>query len=255
MSLPETAASEVPQTATGPSARVLLVEDDRGLRESLATVLAYQGLTIIQADSAEDARELLPEHDPELVVLDVNLPGDDGLELLRELRSQGDNRQILLLTALHQIEDRVTGLDAGADDYLAKPFALEELLARIRVMLRRASATAAVPIGGTVQQIGEVAIEPAARRVTVTGEEVALTKRQYDLLALLFNHPDHVLNRSFIHDEVWGYEEDFGSNTLEVVISNLRRKLEAGGAGRVIHTVRGVGYVARPGGGSPGQPS
>ncbi len=235
---------------------VLLVEDDQGLRESLATVLAYQGLTIVQAGSAEEAEELLGPHDPDLVVLDVNLPGIDGMELLRRLRTGGDARQVLLLTARHEVSDRVAGLDAGADDYLPKPFALDELLARVRVMLRRAgsvSATATAAPGGEVV-VGTVAVEPAARRVTVAGTEVTLTKLEYDLLELLARHVDQVMTRAVIHERVWGYDEDYASNTLEVLVSSLRRKLEGAGAERIVHTVRGVGYVVRPDGG-PGSGS
>lgn len=235
---------------------VLLVEDDQGLRESLATVLAYQGLTIVQATSAEEATDLLAEHDPDLVVLDVNLPGRSGLELLQSLRSGGDARQVLLLTARQEVADRVAGLDAGADDYLPKPFALDELLARVRVLLRRAgavpagattAATAGSAAGGGVERlaVGDVVVEVAARRVLVAGEEVSLTKLEYDLVELLARHVDQVLTRSVIHERVWGYDEEYGSNTLEVLVSSVRRKLEASGSARVIHTVRGVGYVAR----------
>lgn len=231
---------------------VLLVEDDQGLRESLATVLSYQGLTILQAASAEDGVDLLDEHDPDLLVLDVNLPGQDGLGLLRDLRQAGDARQVLLLTARHEVEDRVAGLDAGADDYLPKPFALDELLARVRALLRRAQSPAAAtpaamtPLPGPELVVGSVVVETSARRVLVTGVEVELTKLEYDLLALLASHRDQVLPRSVIHDRVWGYDEEYGSNTLEVLVSSLRRKLEGGGQPRVVHTVRGVGYVARP---------
>lgn len=236
---------------------VLLVEDDQGLRESLATVLSYKGLTVLQAPSAEDGRSLLAANDPDLLVLDVNLPGKDGLALLRELRAGGDSRQVLLLTARHEVADRVAGLDAGADDYLPKPFALDELLARVRALLRRAGDTGPGTDGGrsdasaggegmTVLAVGEVTVDTAARRVTVSGVEIELTKLEYDLLALLMSHVDQVLTRSIIHDRVWGYDEGYGSNTLEVLVSSLRRKLESNGGSRVVHTVRGVGYVARP---------
>ncbi|MEM9133639.1 MAG: response regulator transcription factor [Actinomycetota bacterium] len=236
---------------------VLLVEDDQGLRESLATVLAYQGLTIVQATSAEEATDLLAAHDPDLVVLDVNLPGRSGLELLQSLRAGGDARQVLLLTARQEVADRVAGLDAGADDYLPKPFALDELLARVRVLLRRAGTATAAPAGGAAARgpgagggerlvVGDVAVEVAARRVLVAEDEVTLTKLEYDLVELLARHIDQVLTRSVIHERVWGYDEEYGSNTLEVLVSSVRRKLEATGAARIIHTVRGVGYVARP---------
>ncbi|MEM7337434.1 MAG: response regulator transcription factor [Actinomycetota bacterium] len=237
---------------------VLLVEDDRGLRESLATVLSYEGHTILQAESAEDAAGLVAAHQPDLIVLDVNLPGQDGLGFLRDLRSTGDGRQVLLLTARHEVADRVAGLDAGADDYLPKPFALDELLARVRAMLRRVPAidsappTPAAPGGGSAESrtVGSVVVEPGARRVTVEGVEVDLTKLEYDLLDLLVTHLDQVLTRSVIHERVWGYDDDYSSNTLEVAVSSLRRKIERGAGPRVIHTVRGVGYVARvPSGG------
>ncbi len=239
-----------PDTAPNTSSQtVLLVEDDRGLRESLATVLAYQGLGIIEADDAEEALRLLGECAVDLVVLDVNLPGADGLDLLRRLRADGDDRQVLLLTARHEVADRVAGLDAGADDYLPKPFALDELLARVRVMLRRADTPTANPGGAGPSDrltVGRVTVEPGARRVLVAGVEVTLTKLEYDLFELLARHLDQVLPRAVIHERVWGYDEDTASNTLEVLMSGLRRKLEAAGAGQVIHTVRGVGYVARP---------
>jgi two-component system response regulator MprA len=238
---------------------VLLVEDDQGLRESLATVLSYQGLSIIQAGSAEDGWQLLRDHDPDVVILDVNLPGQDGLGFLRELRAGGDARQVLLLTARQEVADRVVGLDAGADDYLPKPFALDELLARVRTLLRRAEAGQPHPVatdpvtgsgaGAAAGQpigVGDVTIDRSARRVTAAGTEVELTKLEYDLLVLLAEHVDQVMTRSIIHERVWGYDEDYGSNTLEVLVSSLRRKLEGGGASRVVHTVRGVGYVARP---------
>lgn len=227
---------------------VLLVEDDRGLRESLATVLSFQGLTIIETDSAEEAEDLIDSRNPDLVVLDVNLPGRDGLDLLRRLRAGADDRQVLLLTARHEVADRVAGLDAGADDYLPKPFALDELLARVRVMLRRAETTPAEaePSGSSTDSIGPVSLERAARRVTVSGREVELTKLEYDLLELLVDHADQVMTRAIIHDRVWGHDGGYGSNTLEVLVSGLRRKLEIDGADRIVHTVRGVGYVARP---------
>ncbi|MGH1492249.1 MAG: response regulator transcription factor [Acidimicrobiales bacterium] len=249
---------------------VLLVEDDRGLRESLATVLSYQGLTILQSESAEDGLIQMAEHDPDLLVLDVNLPGQDGLHMLRQLRQSGDARQVLLLTARHEVADRVAGLDAGADDYLPKPFALDELLARVRALLRRAesivdttgsrSASAAVsgpgtslgPASTSLITVGDVTIDTSARRVNVQGGrvEVELTKLEYELLVLLASHIDQVMTRSVIQERVWGYDEEYGSNTLEVLVSSLRRKLEADGRSRVVHTVRGVGYVARPASGA-----
>lgn len=250
--VPDPTQSEIPAQT------VLLVEDDRGLRESLATVLEFHELSVLQCDSAEAAEPLVAEHDPDLVVLDVNLPGRDGLELLRDLRSRGDARQVLLLTARHEVADRVMGLDAGADDYLPKPFALDELLARVRALLRRAEALsgasrpptsdpahAATLSAGATLSVGPVSIQQAARRVAVGGAEVELTKLEYDLLVLLVEHADQVLTRDILHERVWGYDADYSSNTLEVLVSSLRRKIEINGAERVVHTVRGVGYVAR----------
>ncbi len=245
-----TAAPHQTDLPSDPTANVLLVEDDQGLRESLGTVLAFQGLGIIQAADISEARKKIETCNPELVILDVNLQGDSGLDLLREIRQRGDTRQVLLLTALHEIGDRVAGLDAGADDYLAKPFALEELLARVRVMLRRAGATATTNQTDAAT-VGQITVESSARRVTAAGTNVKLTKREFDLVDLLVRNLDQVLTRAVIHERIWGYEEQLGSNTLEVLISNVRRKLEATGAGRIIHTVRGVGYVARP----EGEPS
>lgn len=232
---------------------VLLVEDDRGLRESLATVLSYQGLNIVQAGSAEDGWPMIITHDPAIVILDVNLPGKDGFELLQDLRAGGDSRQVLLLTARHEVADRVKGLDAGADDYLPKPFALDELLARVRTLLRRAESSdgtakdqeRSTGAHSSTSSVGDVVIEHSARRVLVAGSEVELTKLEYELLTLLVDHDDQVMTRAIIHDRIWGYDEDYGSNTLEVLVSSLRRKLEVNGATRVVHTVRGVGYVAR----------
>jgi two-component system response regulator MprA len=231
---------------------VLLVEDDRGLRESLATVLSFQGLTVLQADSAEVAAELVASDDPDLVVLDINLPGQSGLDFLAQLRAAGDARQVLLLTARHEVADRVAGLDAGADDYLPKPFALDEMLARVRLLLRRATVTStATPAAAPIDPVGDsivlgpVTIDAPARRVMSAGAPVDLTKLEYDLLHLLVTNNDIVLTRSVIHQRIWGYDEEYGSNILEALVSSLRRKLEAGGTDRVVHTVRGVGYVAR----------
>ncbi len=244
---PVTVTHAVPQT-------VLLIEDDRGLRESLATVLSFQGLTVLEAESAEEAAPIIAESNPDLLVLDVNLPGQSGIDFLSGLREQGDHRQVLLLTARQEVADRVAGLDAGADDYLPKPFALDELLARVRSLLRRAEydggAVATPTSGGTSNStlsLGDVSVDQLARRVTVANNEVELTKLEYDLLHLLMSNHDIVLERSTIHERVWGYDEEYGSNTLEVLVSSLRRKIESGATERIVHTVRGVGYVARLG--------
>lgn len=225
---------------------LLIVEDDQGVRESLAMVLEYQDYDVRQAVSGEAALAMAPGELPGLVILDVNLPGIDGLETCRRLRSRGYGGKILMLTARHEVNDRVDGLDAGADDYLSKPFALEELLARIRAMLR--------PFGGTdrtrsdhVVALGDVVLDATTRQVTRSDQPVDLTKIQFDLLELLLRNAGVVLTRDVIHERIWGYPEDLGSNSLEVFVSSLRRKLEADGSPRMIQTVRGVGYVARVG--------
>lgn len=221
--------------------RVLIVEDDRGVRESLAMVLDYQGIDVLQAATGEDGLSAVADHDPAAIVLDVNLPGIDGLEVCRRLRARGDHRPILMLTARHEVADRVDGLDAGADDYLPKPFALEELLARVRSMLRRSTAGPA----SDVVTLDDLRLDRAARRVTRAGTEIELTKIEFDLLDLLLANTGIVLTRDTIHERIWGYDDDLGSNSLEVFVSNLRKKTEGDGGDRLIHTIRGVGYVAR----------
>lgn len=227
---------------------VLVVEDDRGLRESLAMVLEFQQVDVAQAATGEEGLELVERLDPAAVVLDVNLPGIDGLEVCRRLRGRGDRRPVLMLTARHEITDRVEGLDAGADDYLPKPFALEELLARVRSMLRRAGgpgaeAPAAGP--GDALILADLVVEPASRRVRRGQVSIELTKLEFDLLEVLLINADVVVGRDTLYERVWGYDADLASNTLEVCVSSLRRKIECGDRGRLIHTVRGVGYVAR----------
>lgn len=227
-----------------PGPKVLVVEDDQGVRESLCVVMEVQGYRVVGVARGEDAVPQLPEFSPDLIVLDINLPGVDGIETCRRLRAGGFGGPVLMLTARHEVADRVKGLDAGADDYLRKPFALDELLARIRALLRAfdISSDTEDPTGIT---LGDLVIDTAARRVTRGDEELSLTKIEFDLLAYLVEHQDRVLERNDIHVAVWGYDEDTSSNTLEVFISSLRKKLEARGQSRLIHTKRGVGYVAR----------
>ena len=204
-------------------------------------VLDFQGIEVIGVENGEDGLAAVDQHDPAAVVLDVNLPGIDGLEVCRRLRARGDRRPVLMLTARHEVADRVDGLDAGADDYLPKPFALEELLARVRAMLRRS--TAEPPPDALV--VDDLRLDRAARRVDRAGAAVELTKIEFDLLELLMANQGIVLTRDTIYERIWGYDEDLGSNSLEVFVSSLRRKTEAGERPRLIHTVRGVGYVVR----------
>ena len=222
---------------------VLVVEDDQGVRESLAMVLEYQDHDVVQAVTGEDGLRLVESESPDLVILDINLPGIDGIETCRLLRKRGIDTPVLMLTARQEVSDRVQGLDAGADDYLPKPFALDELLARVRSMLRRVGRSATHPT--TTLEIGDLVLDPAARTVARSGSDIELTQIEFDLLELLVANAGTVLTRDVIQERIWGYDDDLGSNSLEVFVSALRKKTEQAGGERLIHTIRGVGYVAR----------
>ena len=222
---------------------VLVVEDDQGVRESLAMVLEYQDYDVEQAVTGEDGLRLVESQSPDLVILDINLPGIDGIETCRLLRKRGIDIPVLMLTARQEVSDRVQGLDAGADDYLPKPFALDELLARVRSMLRRVGRSAAQSTAAL--EIGDLVLDPAARTVARAGAHIELTKIEFDLLELLVANTGTVLTRDIIQERIWGYDDDLGSNSLEVFVSALRKKTEQAGGERLIHTIRGVGYVAR----------
>lgn len=226
------------------SAHVLIVEDDQGVREALEVVLDVQNYRVTGVDRGEDGLRRAAVGDVDLIVLDLNLPGIDGLETCAQLRNSGFSGPILMLTARHDVADKVSGLDSGADDYLPKPFALAELLARIRALLRAFDVDVAVDDGG-VLILGDVELDPRTRRVVRGGDEIELTKIEFDLLEHLLEHKERVLDRHDIQVAVWGFDDDTSSNSLEVFISSLRKKLEAGGRSRLIHTKRGVGYVAR----------
>jgi len=242
-------ASDAPlANSTTRRPRILVVEDDQGVRESLAMVLEFQEYDIHQAETGEHGLELAAQNVPDAVILDINLPGIDGLQTCRQLRATGYTGPVLMLTARHEVSDRVAGLDAGADDYLPKPFALDELLARVRAMLRRTGAPAPTDPADPADhalRLTDLVVDPAARTVHRAGASVDLTKIEFDLLELLVANANIVLSRDVIQDRIWGYDEDFSSNSLEVFISTLRKKTEATGDARLIHTVRGVGYVAR----------
>jgi two-component system response regulator MprA len=222
--------------------RILVVDDDAAVRESLGRALRLEGYDVEMAIDGSEALERLQGNgdDPDLVVLDVLMPNVDGLEVCRTLRRTGSRLPVLMLTARDQVADRVAGLDAGADDYVVKPFALAELLARVRALLRR-SAEGAVD----VLRFGDVELDPATREVRRGGDPIELTRTEFALLELFLLNPRQVLTRSIIFERVWGYDFGFGSNSLDVYIGYLRRKTEAGGKPRLIQTIRGIGYALR----------
>ncbi len=218
--------------------RLLVVDDDQRIRDSLKRQLSYEGYQVDLAGDAAEAFRQIAEHSPELVILDVMLPGIDGLEICRRIR-QADDVPILMLTAKGTLDDKVGGLDSGADDYLVKPFQPEELLARVRALLRRRLPQSA-PL-----KFGIVTLDPSARQVWVNDKSVDLSSKEFDLLEFLMRHPRQVLTREMFYDRIWGYDFSGESNILEVYVRYLRSKLEAVGAPKYIQTVRGVGYVLR----------
>ena len=223
--------------------KILVVDDERAVRESLRRALELEGYEIeLAADGREALERLEADSQPDALVLDVLMPGVDGLEVCRRLRRAGSRLPVLMLTARDAVENRVAGLDAGADDYVTKPFALEELLARIRALLRR---TTDAEGAGEVLRFADLELDPGTREVRRGGELIELTRTEFSLLELFLRNPRQVLTRSIIFERVWGYDFGYGSNSLDVYIGYLRRKTEAGGKPRLIHTVRGVGYALR----------
>ena len=223
--------------------KILVVDDERAVRESLRRALELEGYEIALADDGNEALATLRDGEPppDVVILDVLMPGVDGLEVCRRLRADGNHVPVLMLTARDEVENRVAGLDAGADDYVTKPFALEELLARVRALLRRAGDGD----GGEVLSFGDLQLDLGTREVRRNGRLIDLTRTEFALLELFLRNPRQVLTRSIIFERVWGYDFGFASNSLDVYIGYLRRKTEAGGEPRLIHTVRGVGYALR----------
>jgi len=219
--------------------KILVVDDERAVRESLRRALALEGYDVDLAADGEEALESVRRAEPDALILDVLMPGVDGLEVSRRLRRSGSKVPILMLTARDAIENRVEGLDAGADDYVTKPFALEELLARVRALLRRTTG------GEEILRFADIELDPSMRQVTRGGEPVELTRTEFALLELFMLNPRQVLTRSVIFERVWGYDFGYASNSLDVYIGYLRRKTEAGGKPRLIQTVRGVGYGLR----------
>lgn len=225
------------------SARILIADDDRAIRDALTRALTLEGYDVVQAHDGAQALTAIEQHKPDVAVLDVMMPNVDGLTVCRVLRAERNRVPVLMLTARTETSDRVAGLDAGADDYLAKPFELEELLARIRALLRRVRGDE--PGGSDPVQLSDLRLDPTARRVWRAGREVELSKTEFDLLELLVRNQGIVLEHSTIYERIWNYDFGPDSKNLAVYISYLRRKLEGEGDSKLIHTVRGVGYTVR----------
>ena len=219
--------------------RILVVDDERAVREALGRALKLEGYEVEPASDGQEALLALARHGVDAIVLDVLMPNMDGLETCRALRRMGNSTPVLMLTARHEVDDRVAGLDAGADDYLVKPFALEELLARLRALLRRT-------IGGEGElSFADLRLDPGTHEVYRGDRRIDLTRTEFLLLELFLRNPRQVLTRDVIFDRVWGYDFGPASNSLEVYVGYLRRKTEQEGEPRLIQTVRGVGYALR----------
>jgi two-component system response regulator MprA len=222
---------------------ILVVDDEPAVRDSLRRSLTFNGYQITLASDGVEALSAISERQPDALVLDLSMPKLDGLSTCRALRASGNDLPVLVLTARDAVSDRVAGLDAGADDYLVKPFALEELLARLRALLRRTAPST----DGTSQVLtyADLSLDPATRDVRRGDRRLSLTRTEFSLLELLMRHPRIVLDRARILDDVWGFDFATTANSLEVYVGYLRRKTELDGEPRLIHTVRGVGYVLR----------
>lgn len=225
-----------------PSSKILVVEDDGAVRRAVERALTFEGYEVVTAHDGSEALAIVLNDTVDAIVLDVMMPIIDGLEACRRIRARGDTTPILILTARTEINDRVAGLDAGADDYLMKPFALEELLARLRALLRRSMGSVA-----EVMKVGDLVMDTGSREVRRGDTVLDLTKTEFDLLELLMSNAGIVIDRDTIYDRIWGYDFATSSNSLDVYIGYLRRKTEIDGAPRLIQTVRGVGYVIRGG--------
>ena len=225
----------------GDDVRILVVDDDKAVRDSLRRALVLEGYDVDLAADGAEALKSLTQASPDAMILDLQLPDIDGLEVCRRPRSLGDRTPVLMLTARDAINDRVEGLDAGADDYLVKPFNLAELFARLRALLRRRA-----PIQDSeVLRFEDLALDLSSREAKRGDRVIDLTKIEFDLLEMFLLHPRQVLTRELILDQVWGYDFDSGTNSLAVYVGYLRRKTEEGGEPRLLQTVRGVGYVLK----------
>jgi DNA-binding response OmpR family regulator len=217
---------------------VLLVDDDAAIRRAVGAGLELEGFRVVRASGGRAALAAVEAVSPAVILLDLSMPDLDGLEVLRQLRASGDDVPVCVLSARDDVDDRVRGLQAGADDYVVKPFALEEVTARLQALLRRRPATLEA-----VLSVGDIALDPRSHTALRGGRDLGLTRREFELLHLLMRHPNEVLDRARLHEEVWGYTFDPGTNIADVFVGYLRRKLEAGGEPRVLQTVRGVGFI------------
>ena len=220
---------------------VVVAEDDPSVRNAVERVLELEGYQVKTANDGNAALDLITSVKPHAVVMDVMMPFADGLTVTRELRHRGNRTPILLLTARHEVGDRVAGLDAGADDYLVKPFAVDELLARVRALLRRYES----PTTSTVMSLGDLTMDTSKREVKRGNKVLDLTKTEFDLLHILLEQQDIVLSREYLYEHIWGFNFETNSKSLDVYIGYLRRKLDDSGEEKLLHTVRGVGYVMR----------
>lgn len=222
------------------SPRLLVAEDDAEIRKALDRILTYEGYEVITVNDGAAALEAVQDHEPEAILLDVMMPFVDGLGVCRRLRERGNRTPVLMLTARHEVSDRVAGLDAGADDYVTKPFELDELLARVRALLRRVESA-----GVDRLTAGPYTLDIPSRQLTGPSGEIDLTRTEFSILELLMRNKGIVLERSMLYDRIWGYDFGDSSRSLDVHVGYLRRKLESDGTERVIETVRGVGFVLR----------
>ena len=227
------------EDGAGPA--VLLVDDDAAIRRTVGAGLELEGFRVVPASGGRAALAAAESVRPAVVLLDLAMPDLGGLEVLRQLRDRGDDVPVCILSARDEVDDRVGALQAGADDYVVKPFALEEVVARLHALLRRRP-----PAEDTALVVGDLELDPSSQSARRGDRDLGLTRREFELLHLLARHPGEVLDRKRLHEEVWDYTFDPGTNVADVFVGYVRRKLEAGGEERILHTVRGVGFVLRP---------
>jgi DNA-binding response OmpR family regulator len=220
---------------------VLVVDDEDSVRQALERALRLEGFAVATADGGRTALDRIRAQPPAVVVLDVTMPDLDGIQVVKRIRADGLDVPVCILSARDEVDDRVRGLEAGADDYVVKPFALEEVAARLHALLRRRPAPPAERL-----EAGDIVVDTAAMRATRADRDLELTRREFELLALFVRRPGEILTRREMHEDVWGYTFDPGTNVADVFVGYLRRKLEAGGEPRILHTVRGVGFVLQP---------